>query len=135
MSGSWRDLDTTAASHLDFDDPLAAEDSVHPYFGFVRRPKEQPEPGTLPINEFGFIDDNSPIQHREKGKVIVGIVGGSLAQEFCQFGLPEFEAQLERSRDSPTSESSSSSWRFPATNSRSNSLSSTTCSRWGPSSI
>ncbi len=96
MSGSWLELEKTAASHMDVDDPLAAEDSVHPYFGFVRRPKEQPEPGTLPINEFGFIDDNSPIQHREKGKVIVGIVGGSLAQEFCQFGLPEFEAQLKR---------------------------------------
>ena len=69
---------------------------MHPYFGFVRRPKDPPEPATLPINGFGFVDDNSPIQHREKGKVIVGIVGGSLAQEFCEFGLPEFEAQLKQ---------------------------------------
>ena len=98
MSGSWRELEKAAGAQTDVDDPLAAEDSVHPYFGFVRRPKDQDnaEPGTLPINEFGFIDAKSPIQHREKGKVIVGIVGGSLAQEFCQFGLGEFEAQLKR---------------------------------------
>jgi hypothetical protein len=96
MAGSWRELDKTAASQTDVDDPLAAEDSVHPYFGFVRRPKEEPERGTLPINDFGFVDSKSPIQHREKGKVIVGILGGSLAEEFCEAGLPEFEAQLRK---------------------------------------
>jgi hypothetical protein len=112
MSGSWRELEKTAAAHTDVDDPLAAEDSVHPYLGFVRRPKDRGvialpvmgalvplpylEPGTLPINAFGFIDANPPIQHREKGKLIVGIVGGSLAEEFCEFGLPEFEAQLKQ---------------------------------------
>ncbi len=96
MSGSWRELQKAAGAQTDVDDPLAAEDSVHPYFGFVRRPKDPREPGSLPINEFGFIDAHSPIQHREQDKVIIGIVGGSLAQEFCQFGLPEFEAQLKR---------------------------------------
>jgi hypothetical protein len=96
MSGSWRELEKAASTHTDVDDPLAAEDSVHPYFGFVRRPKEEPEAGTLPINAFGFIDANPPIQHREKGKLIVGILGGSLAEEFCEFGLPEFEAQLKK---------------------------------------
>jgi hypothetical protein len=96
MSGSWRELQKVAGTATDVDDPLAAEDSVHPYFGFVRRPKEKLEPGTQAINEFGFIDPNSPIQHRAKGKVIVGILGGSLAEEFCQFGLPEFEAQLKK---------------------------------------
>ncbi len=96
MSGSWRELEKTAASHLDVDDPLAAEDSVHPYFGFVRRPKDPPDPAALPVNGFGFVDTQSPIQHREKGKVIVGILGGSLAEEFCENGLPEFEAQLKK---------------------------------------
>jgi hypothetical protein len=96
MSGSWRELEKTASLHVDLDDPLPAEDSVHPYFGFVRRPKDPPEPGTLPINGFGFIDSNPPIQHRGKGKVIVGILGGSLAEEFCRFGLTEFEAQLHQ---------------------------------------
>jgi hypothetical protein len=96
MSGSWRELEKTAASHLDVDDPLAAEDSVHPYFGFVRRPKDPPDPAALPVNGFGFVDTQSPIQHREKGKVIVGILGGSLAEEFCDNGLPEFEAQLKK---------------------------------------
>jgi hypothetical protein len=96
MSGSWRELEKTAAAHTDVDDPLAAEDSVHPYFGFVRRPKDPPDPAALPVNGFGFVDTQSPIQHREKGKVIVGILGGSLAEEFCENGLPEFEAQLKR---------------------------------------
>jgi hypothetical protein len=96
MSGSWRELDKTAASHLDVDDPLAAEDSVHPYFGFVRRPKDPPDPAALPVNGFGFVDTQSPIQYREKGKVIVGLLGGSLAEEFCENGLPEFEAQLKK---------------------------------------
>jgi hypothetical protein len=96
MAGSWRELDKTAASQTDVDDPLAAEDSVHPYFGFVRRPKEPPDPAALPVSGFGFVDSKSPILHREKGKVIVGIVGGSLAEEFCESGLPEFEAQLRK---------------------------------------
>jgi hypothetical protein len=96
MPGSWRELEKTAASHLDVDDPLAAEDSVHPYFGFVRRPKDPPDPAALPVNGFGFVDTQSPLQHREKGKVIVGILGGSLAEEFCDNGLPEFEAQLQK---------------------------------------
>ncbi|HET6324005.1 MAG TPA: hypothetical protein VFG04_04850 [Planctomycetaceae bacterium] len=96
MAGSWRELNNTAALQMDFDDPLAAEDSVHPYFGFVRRPKEPPDPAALPINGFGFVDSKSPIQHREKGKVIVGMLGGSLAEEFCESSLPEFEAQLRK---------------------------------------
>jgi hypothetical protein len=96
MAGSWRELEKTAALHVDLDDPQAAEDSVHPYFGFVRRPKEQPEPDSLPVNAYGFVDSNSPIQHREAGKVIVGILGGSLAEEFCDFALPDFEAQLKQ---------------------------------------
>jgi hypothetical protein len=96
MAGSWRELEKTAGAHLDVDDPLAAEDSVHPYFGFVRRPKEPPDAAALPINGFGFVDAQPPIQHREKDKVIVGILGGSLAEEFCENGLPEFEAQLKR---------------------------------------
>lgn len=95
MSGSWRELEKTAASHVDVDDPAPAEDSVHPYFGFVRRPKDPPEPHALPVNEFGFVDSRSPIQHRQKGQVIVGILGGSLAEEFCDKALPEFEAQLK----------------------------------------
>jgi hypothetical protein len=96
MSGSWRELEKTAALHVDLDDPQAAEDSVHPYFGFVRRTKEQPDSASLPVNAFGFVDSNPPIQHRKKGQVIVGILGGSLAEEFCDFALPEFEAQLRQ---------------------------------------
>jgi hypothetical protein len=96
MSGSWRELEKTAAWHIDLDEPQAAEDSVHPYFGFVRRPKDPPEPESLPVNAFGFVDSNSPIQHRDKDKVIVGILGGSLAEEFCDFVLPAFETQLKQ---------------------------------------
>jgi hypothetical protein len=96
MSGSWIELTRAANHENDFDDVELNEDSVHPYLGFVRRPLDHEEPETLPINSFGFVDANPPIQHREKGKVIVGIVGGSLAEQFCEGGLPELEAQLRR---------------------------------------
>jgi hypothetical protein len=96
MTGSWVEIERAKSMHGDVDDPNLAEDSVHPYFGFVRRPKDPPLPRTLPINEFGFVDANPPIQHREKGQVIVGILGGSLAEEFSTNALPEFEAQLRQ---------------------------------------
>lgn len=73
-------------------------DILHPYLGFVRRPQADNE--RLPIadraTEFGFADDGPPIHHRAPDKIIVGIVGGSVAEQFARQGLETLIGELKR---------------------------------------
>lgn len=67
---------------------------VHPYLGYVRKPVEgYPDA----ITEFGLEGPNSPIQKRRPGTIIVGIVGGSFANEFARESLPPLEEALKAS--------------------------------------
>ena len=56
---------------------------LHPYMGFTYNPENTSEEfiafHSLPISEYGFIDDKSPIQKKSDDKVIIGIFGGSVA--------------------------------------------------------
>lgn len=82
-------------------DPLASgfeypDEIVHPYFGWVRRPGSTNGAESLqpPVNAFGFTDSRSPIQVRRPGAVIVGILGGSVAQQFADEAGEALKAQL-----------------------------------------
>jgi hypothetical protein len=76
---------------------------VHPYVGYVQDPS--PASGqvrhfdgkTMPISNFGYIDDKDPIQKRGPGKVIVGILGGSVASFFGVNGVHRLEEVLKTS--------------------------------------
>ncbi len=76
---------------------------VHPYVGYVREPA--PYSGqvrrfdgkTMPISNYGYIDDKDPIQKRAAGKVIVGILGGSMASFFGVDGAHRLEEVLRTS--------------------------------------
>ena len=61
---------------------------IHPYIGAVMQPKD--DGGTLSIEgkyrvtEFGFVDTGPPIHQRSPERLIVGILGGSVARQFGQ---------------------------------------------------
>lgn len=76
---------------------------VHPFVGYVRDPR--PDSGvvresdgrTMPVSNYGYIDDKDPIQKREPGQVIVGVFGGSVASYFGVNGVRKLEETLRRS--------------------------------------
>lgn len=77
---------------------------LHPYLGWVRRPGsrfnrgENSAAATSPsVTEFGFADDGLPLIKREPGTWIIAVTGGSLAEEFCQFGWPTLRDALQTS--------------------------------------
>jgi hypothetical protein len=87
--GGWAAVQTLAGGDTGpdlmgtgFDYP---DEIVHPYLGWVR----QPDPHTpaarsdTPVNDFGFRDRNQPLQTRSPDKVIIGILGGSVADQFA----------------------------------------------------
>lgn len=75
-----------------------SEDIVHPYLGFVRRPRSASE-ARLPIgvSEFGFPDNESPLAVRQPDEMIIAVLGGSVAEEFARSGWATLQEQLQNS--------------------------------------
>ena len=72
---------------------------LHPYIGYVGDADKnhlRKERGIVPYNEFGFSEEDSPLQHRSPDKVIVAIVGGSVAYMFAESGTAALAAELKR---------------------------------------
>ena len=63
---------------------------LHPYIGTAYDPNVHPgHPlGDLlvPVNRLGFADADDPVQKRDPGKLIVGVLGGSVAWQMSQLG-------------------------------------------------
>jgi hypothetical protein len=74
------------------------DEIVHPYLGFVRQPNGTTFDGGLRANELGFPGQELPLHQRGGDRLIVGILGGSVAEQFSTVALEEFEAQLRKSR-------------------------------------
>lgn len=77
---------------------------VHPYLGFVRNPDRRLDPvsGREPLtdsvaNEYGFPDGPPLLQTRAPDRVVFAIVGGSLAMNFSETGIPFLRDVLQRS--------------------------------------
>lgn len=69
---------------------------IHPYLGWVQRPRSASPPlQPLPVSDFGFFDEASPLTKRDPESFVVAVVGGSLAEEFSQVGWPLLKARLE----------------------------------------
>ena len=74
------------------------EEVVHPYLGWVRRPgSESGADGVLMVTDYGFVDRAAPLQNRRSDKVIIGILGGSLAEQFAAGATDELQAELHKS--------------------------------------
>lgn len=73
----------------------------HPYMGFVYPPSlNKPEFEDYhrhPINAYGFVDSDPPIRKRDPGRVIIGIVGASVAYWFSALGDVPLVEELRKS--------------------------------------
>jgi hypothetical protein len=76
---------------------------VHPYVGYVEEPRSEStvrrsDTGAkVPVSEFGYIDDKEPFQARGPDRVVVAVLGGSVACYFAINGTRRLEAELTRS--------------------------------------
>ena len=85
----------------DVDGPRAnIVSEVHPYVGFVERPRAEStyrrfaDDQPVPVSSFGYLDDKEPIQTRQPDRVIVGILGGSVACHFAINGSARLGKEL-----------------------------------------
>jgi hypothetical protein len=83
--------------------PAMVENAVlHPFAGYVIGPPpgaRRPAPERNPrLNAFGYLDPSGPLHSRSPGKLIVAIVGGSVAQHFGDLGADVLAERLRASR-------------------------------------
>jgi hypothetical protein len=100
--GGWSEVQRIARHDADpdvlttsFDDP---DEIVHPYLGWVRSPR--PNAGEAAqdtvVNDYGFPGGASPLQTRSQDRIIIGILGGSLAEQFSSNALEVLAADLKK---------------------------------------
>jgi hypothetical protein len=76
---------------------------VHPYVGFVEKPRAESSVRRLrdgravPVSRFGYIDDKEPIFARRPDRVIIAILGGSVACHFAINGSHRLDEELSAS--------------------------------------
>ena len=74
---------------------------VHPYVGYVEEPSsvsgmrrfDTGEP--VPVSDYGYIDDKSPLQPRGDDRVVVAVLGGSVASHFAINGTARLATELQ----------------------------------------
>jgi hypothetical protein len=78
-----------------------SDEIVHPYLGWVRSPRKQGREAApeATVNDYGFMGRELPLQARSKDKIIIGILGGSLAEQFCGRALEILESGLKESAE------------------------------------
>lgn len=95
QSGSHSESDGELTSKI-----VSSANAVHPYTGYVYDPHywlgTKVHSG-LPISDWGYVDDKSPVQSADPGKVIIGVFGGSVALSAFQSSIDEFREALHRS--------------------------------------
>jgi hypothetical protein len=73
---------------------------VHPYVGYVlspERPRVSAYGKRAPVNAFGWASEQGPLVERADDRVIVAILGGSVAGGFAGVGAPRLERLLSAS--------------------------------------
>lgn len=84
---------TSAADNADTYGGQPYEEALHPYTGYVRSHTQSRGGAHVPRESLGFETDD-PVRKREPGKLIVAVVGGSVAQGVLGFGLEDFRSAL-----------------------------------------
>ena len=73
---------------------------VHPYIGYVLQQDsanpDKPVGEKYRITDYGFIDDQPPIHRRSADRVIVAIVGGSVARQMAMTATSVLEEELSQ---------------------------------------
>ena len=74
-------------------------EAIHPYLGWVLTPGVNPGSfmggRQVPVNHLGFVDDGTSIYRKSDRQVIVGVCGGSVAQQMSLHGEKAFRTRLE----------------------------------------
>ena len=72
---------------------------IHPYLGWAMNPDIDPGPRAsdidIPVNRLGFNDFEHGIPHRAPGRLVVAVVGGSVAWQFSVYGEQAFRKKLQ----------------------------------------
>lgn len=101
-------LNESIAAYRDAQDQLAGtgvstgtyNETIHPYLGWVINP--QLDSGSdlggqhIPINRFGFMDAEWDIPKRSKDRLVVGILGGSVAWQMTVLGESALREVLQQ---------------------------------------
>ena len=94
---------------------------IHPYLGAVMEPKDDGGKlsidGKYRVTEFGFVDDGPPIHQRGPDRVIIGILGGSVARQFSMNAADALAAELAGSPEYAGRRFQSCDWRATDTSS------------------
>lgn len=92
-----RRVDLAQRDAIHMSDDLRRPLIVHPYLGMVFQPDpesaKEPE-GTYRVTEYGFRDTNAPMRKRSPDRLIVVILGGSLARQFAWNGSETLARRL-----------------------------------------
>lgn len=79
-------------------DPASNNETIHPYLGWVMNPRvnQGTELGgrRIPVNALGLNDDDSTIPRRGPDRLIVGVLGGSVAWQMTVLGEAAFRDAL-----------------------------------------
>ncbi len=74
-------------------------EAIHPYLGWVLTPGVNPGSfmggRQVPVNHLGFVDDGTSIYRKSDQQFIVGVCGGSVAQQMSLHGEKAFRERLE----------------------------------------
>jgi hypothetical protein len=77
-------------------------ESIHPYLGWVLNPETNPggevNGRRVPVNRFGLFDDDHGVPRRGPDRVVVAVLGGSVASQMSLLGE---QTLLERLRAAP----------------------------------
>lgn len=72
----------------------------HPYLGFVYNPRFDTKLArathTVPVSEWGFLDDKLPLRPAADDEVVIGVFGGSVAFWFSVQGVDAMLGELSR---------------------------------------
>jgi hypothetical protein len=100
--GGWTAVQNTAAGDAGpdllgagFDYP---DEIVHPYLGWVRQPQVRATADHSEfVNSFGYSDREQPLRTRSPDKIIIGILGGSVAEQFAASASGSLIDELQKS--------------------------------------
>ena len=74
-------------------------ETLHPYMGWVFDPdivgKSSPQIGDLTVNELGFVDSGPSIRKRHSNQFLIGVFGGSVAQQMTAYSESTLIEQLK----------------------------------------
>jgi hypothetical protein len=74
---------------------------IHPYMGWCLNPETQPQVEIaghpMPVNQLGFVDEGPTLVKRSPDRLIIGIAGGSVAQQLSILGEATLRKRLSES--------------------------------------